>query len=244
MNNKKLEDMIKNGIDIEFEDISKKLSSISNEKKIIKKMPLRLCISLCIIILLISISFQYVTDFSNNKEDIKENNILYVNEINYKTLSGMINSEIENDLSINYISLKEMSKIFSYDFNLDEDKISTLYCKTNSQNNEIEQCELIYEHNEKLIYINIKYNNYPTFTTELLDSWDENIKNEDLVISKIKDKDLIIIKNLDNNKFISTYYNDNVSNYRTKIMIENLGISFESYDIPLETFVSYIEKFI
>lgn len=248
MNNKKLEDMIRNAIDMDFEDISDKLTEYNYINKSIskKKMPVKLCISLCTIIILISLSFYYINITSNIKNfDDKENNIVYVNEINYKNLSGTISLEIENNLNKSLISLDELSKKINYNFNIKGAEISTIYCKNNLSNNEeIEQYEITYKYDSDFIYVNIKSNAYPTFSTETIDSWKENIDNKSIKVSKINNKELTIIQNLDNNKFISEYYDDNVNNYRTKIIINSVGFSFESYNLDFDKFVFFIENFI
>ena len=248
MNNKKLEDMIRNAIDMDFEDISDKLTEYNYINKSIskKKMPVKLCISLCTIIILISLSFYYINITSNIKNfDDKENNIVYVNEINYKNLSGTISLEIENNLNKSSISLDELTKKINYNFNIKGAEISTIYCKNNLSNNEeIEQYEITYKYDSDFIYVNIKSNAYPTFSTETIDSWKENIDNKSIKVSKINNKELTIIQNLDNNKFISEYYDDNVNNYRTKIIINSIGFSFESYNLDFDKFVFFIENFI
>lgn len=248
MNNKKLEDMIRNAIDMDFEDISDKLTEYNYINKSIskKKMPVKLCISLCTIIILISLSFYYINITSNIKNfDDKENNIVYVNEINYKNLSGTISLEIENNLNKSLISLDELSKKINYNFNIKGAEISTIYCKNNLSNNEeIEQYEITYKYDSNFIYVNVKSNAYPTFSTETIDSWKENIDNKSIKVSKINNKELTIIQNLDNNKFISEYYDDNVNNYRTKIIINSVGFSFESYNLDFDKFVFFIENFI
>lgn len=248
MNNKKLEDMIRNAIDMDFEDISDKLTEYNYINKSIskKKMPVKLCISLCTIIILISLSFYYINITSNIKNfDDKENNIVYVNEINYKNLSGTISLEIENNLNKSSISLDELTKKINYNFNIKGAEISTIYCKNNLSNNEeIEQYEITYKYDSDFIYVNIKSNAYPTFSTETIDSWKENIDNKSIKVSKINNKELTIIQNLDNNKFISEYYDDNVNNYRTKIIINSVGFSFESYNLDFDKFVFFIENFI
>ena len=248
MNNKKLEDMIRNAIDMDFEDISDKLTEYNYINKSIskKKMPVKLCISLCTIIILISLSFYYINITSNIKNfDDKENNIVYVNEINYKNLSGTISLEIENNLNKSSISLDELSKKINYNFNIKGAEISTIYCKNNLSNNEeIEQYEITYKYDSNFIYVNVKSNAYPMFSTETIDSWKENIDNKSIKVSKINNKELTIIQNLDNNKFISEYYDDNVNNYRTKIIINSVGFSFESYNLDFDKFVFFIENFI
>lgn len=248
MSNKKLEDMIRNAIDMDFEDISDKLTEYNYINKSIskKKMPVKLCISLCTIIILISLSFYYINITSNIKNfDDKENNIVYVNEINYKNLSGTISLEIENNLNKSSISLDELSKKINYNFNIKGAEISTIYCKNNLSNNEeIEQYEITYKYDSNFIYVNVKSNVYPTFSTETIDSWKENTDNKSIKVSKINNKELTIIQNLDNNKFISEYYDDNVNNYRTKIIINSVGFSFESYNLDFDKFVFFIENFI
>lgn len=248
MNNKKLEDMIRNAIDMDFEDISDKLTEYNYINKSIskKKMPVKLCISLCTIIILISLSFYYINITSNIKNfDDKENNIVYVNEINYKNLSGTISLEIENNLNKSSISLDELSKKINYNFNIKGAEISTIYCKNNLSNNEeIEQYEITYKYDSNFIYVNVKSNVYPTFSTETIDSWKENTDSKSIKVSKINNKELTIIQNLDNNKFISEYYDDNVNNYRTKIIINSIGFSFESYNLDFDKFVFFIENFI
>lgn len=248
MNNKKLEDMIRNAIDMDFEDISDKLTEYNYINKSIskKKMPVKLCISLCTIIILISLSFYYINITSNIKNfDDKENNIVYVNEINYKNLSGTISLEIENNLNKSSISLDELSKKINYNFNIKGAEISTIYCKNNLSNNEeIEQYEITYKYDSNFIYVNVKSNVYPTFSTETIDSWKENTDSKNIKVSKINNKELTIIQNLDNNKFISEYYDDNVNNYRTKIIINSIGFSFESYNLDFDKFVFFIENFI
>lgn len=248
MSNKKLEDMIRNAIDIDFEDISDKLTEYNYINKSIskKKMPVKLCISLCTIIILISLSFHYINITSNIKNfDDKENNIVYVNEINYKNLSGTTSLEIENNLNKSSISLDELTKKINYNFNIKGAEILTIYCKNNLSNNEeIEQYEITYKYDSNFIYVNVKSNAYPTFSTETIDSWKENIDNKSIKVSKINNKELTIIQNLDNNKFISEYYDDNVNNYRTKIIINSIGFSFESYNLDFDKFVFFIENFI
>lgn len=248
MSNKKLEDMIRNAIDMDFEDISDKLTEYNYINKSIskKKMPVKLCISLCTIIILISLSFHYININSNIKNfDDKENNIVYVNEINYKNLSGTINLEIENNLNKSSISLDELSKKINYNFNVKGAEISTIYCNNNLYNNEeIEQCEITYKYDSNFIYVNIKSNAYPTFSTETIDSWKKNTDSKSIKVSKINNKELTIIQNLDNKEFISEYYDDNVNNYRTKIIINSIGFSFESYNLDYEKFVFFIKNFI
>ncbi len=248
MSNKKLEDMIRNAIDMDFEDISDKLTEYNYINKSIskKKMPVKLCISLCTIIILISLSFYYINITSNIKNfDDKENNIVYVNEINYKNLSGTISLEIENNLNKSSISLDELSKKINYNFNIKGAEISTIYCKNNLSNNEeIEQYEITYKYDSNFIYVNVKSNVYPTFSTETIDSWKENTDSKNIKVSKINNKELTIIQNLDNNKFINEYYDDNVNNYRTKIIINSIGFSFESYNLDFDKFVFFIENFI
>ena len=248
MSNKKLEDMIRNAIDMDFEDISDKLTEYNYINKSIskKKMPVKLCISLCTIIIVISLSFYYINITSNIKNfDDKENNIVYVNEINYKNLSGTISLEIENNLNKSSISLDELSKKINYNFNIKGAEISTIYCKNNLSNNEeIEQYEITYKYDSNFIYVNVKSNVYPTFSTETIDSWKENTDSKNIKVSKINNKELTIIQNLDNNKFINEYYDDNVNNYRTKIIINSIGFSFESYNLDFDKFVFFIENFI
>lgn len=248
MSNKKLEDMIRNAIDIDFEDISDKLTEYNYINKSIskKKMPVKLCISLCTIIILISLSFHYINITSNIKNfDDKENNIVYVNEINYKNLSGTTSLEIENNLNKSSISLDELTKKINYNFNIKGAEILTIYCKNNLSNNEeIEQYEITYKYDSNFIYVNVKSNAYPTFSTETIDSWKENTDSKSIKVSKINNKELTIIQNLDNNKFISEYYDDNVNNYRTKIIINSIGFSFESYNLDFDKFVFFIENFI
>ena len=248
MSNKKLEDMIRNAIDMDFEDISDKLTEYNYINKSIskKKMTVKLCISLCTIIILISLSFYYINITSNIKNfDDKENNIVYVNEINYKNLSGPISLEIENNLNKSSISLDELSKKINYNFNIKGAEISTIYCKNNLSNNEeIEQYEITYKYDSNFIYVNVKSNVYPTFSTETIDSWKENTDSKNIKVSKINNKELTIIQNLDNNKFINEYYDDNVNNYRTKIIINSIGFSFESYNLDFDKFVFFIENFI
>ncbi len=248
MSNKKLEDMIRNAIDMDFEDISDKLTEYNYINKSIskKKMTVKLCISLCTIIILISLSFYYINITSNIKNfDDKENNIVYVNEINYKNLSGTISLEIENNLNKSSISLDELSKKINYNFNIKGAEISTIYCKNNLSNNEeIEQYEITYKYDSNFIYVNVKSNVYPTFSTETIDSWKENTDSKNIKVSKINNKELTIIQNLDNNKFINEYYDDNVNNYRTKIIINSIGFSFESYNLDFDKFVFFIENFI
>lgn len=248
MNNKKLEDMIRNAIDMDFEDISDKLTEYNYINKSIskKKMPVKLCISLCTIIILISLSFHYINITSNIKNfDDKENNIVYVNEINYKNLSGTTSLEIENNLNKSSISLDELTKKINYNFNIKGAEILTIYCKNNLSNNEeIEQYEITYKYDSNFIYVNVKSNAYPTFSTETFDSWKENTDSKSIKVSKINNKELTIIQNLDNNKFISEYYDDNVNNYRTKIIINSIGFSFESYNLDFDKFVFFIENFI
>lgn len=248
MSNKKLEDMIRNAIDMDFEDISDKLTEYNYINKSIskKKMTVKLCISLCTIIILISLSFYYINITSNIKNfDDKENNIVYVNEINYKNLSGTTSLEVENNLNKSSISLDELSKKINYNFNIKGTEISTIYCKNNLSNNEeIEQYEITYKYDSNFIYVNVKSNVYPTFSTETIDSWKENTDSKSIKVSKINNKEVTIIQNLDNNKFISEYYDDNVNNYRTKIIINSIGFSFESYNLDFDKFVFFIENFI
>ena len=248
MSNKKLEDMIRNAIDMDFEDISDKLTEYNYINKSIskKKMTVKLCISLCTIIILISLSFYYINITSNIKNfDDKENNIVYVNEINYKNLSGTTSLEVENNLNKSSISLDELSKKINYNFNIKGTEISTIYCKNNLSNNEeIEQYEITYKYDSNFIYVNVKSNVYPTFSTETIDSWKENTDSKSIKVSKINNKEVTIIQNLDNNKFISEYYDDNVNNYRTKIIINSIGFYFESYNLDFYKFVFFIENFI
>lgn len=245
MSSKKIEKIIKDSIDIEFEDITNNLLNqynYTNKKERKKVLSLRVCTSLCMILIICVIS-QYINRPQNNQKLLENNkNELYVNEINYRTRSELMNFEINISQGFSK-SYEDLSKIFNYDLHLNENNISSIICKNNSFNNEVDQCEIIYRYNSNNIYINIKNNNYPTFTTEMIDSWNENI-NESLKVSTIKNNKLIIIQNLDNNKFISQYYNDEVLNYRTKIMINNVGISFESYKTELDNFVSCIEEII
>lgn len=245
MSSKKIENIIKNSIDIEFEDITNNLIEqyiYANENKRKKMMLLRICTSLyMIIIICISVHFTDLSQKNNNLLDGNKNEI-YVNEINYKTPDEYMNLEINTNQVIDK-TYEELSTMFHYDLNLNKDNIVSILCKNNSFNNEIEQCEITYTYNSGIIYINVKNDSYPTFTTETVDGWEENIKQK-LKISKIKDREVIIIQNLDNNKFISQYYDDEVLNFRTKIMMNDVGISFESYKIDLDTFVLCLEKII
>ena len=65
---------------------------------------------------------------------------------------------------------------------------------------------------------------FPLFDDEINDKWEVYIKENNFLISKINDFNLIIVQNT-NNEF---------NNYKTKFIIEKIGISIDSYDMNLE----------
>lgn len=232
MNDKELEKFVKNSINIDFKDISNELLKYQYQSQNKKPKILKYCMCLCSIVLIISI---YFINKINYKEQM---NILKLNKIDYK-YNNLILYEQNNNNLVTSISLDKLTEIFNYNLNISN--INQILCTYENEN--LKQCNILYNFNEATIYINMSKGTLPTFINEPIDSWDKNINN-DLEYSVINDFSLIIIENLNEENFIDRYRNKNTNNYQTKFMLNNIGFSIESYGLDFKTFISYVEKII
>ncbi|MDD3452679.1 MAG: hypothetical protein PHN42_00155 [Bacilli bacterium] len=237
MSSKKLKKIINDSINIESKEFLSNLLNNSEIKnvRIIRKERTKLVFRFAMFILLISICFinlnndkSRVNKFDNNKikhDIINVNNFPYdVDEQGNYPIFDNVNGIISRNIDIT--SINNLFKV-----NIVENRFANYYiineCNYSMPQNTVISCTV--NLNSKInsnSKMQIKMTNgaFPLFDDEINDKWEVYIKENNFLISKINDFNLIIVQNT-NNEF---------NNYKTKFIIEKIGISIDSYDMNLE----------
>lgn len=242
MNNKKIEKFIKDNIKLDFNDISNELSNYKFDEKKPKSYIYKYCavFGVAIVLFISTLVFINLNSETNNFSDENKKDILVANNGEYNNYYNSVALEIDKSEYDYEASYEELNKKFSLSLN----KKNILSIKCNNENDS-NQCNIVYIYKDKKIYINVQNGSIPKFTSEIEENWNTNLANNQIRYSTINNRTFAIINNTNRETYISEYYNNtNVSNFRTKFKYNSIGYSLESYEHSLNEFGSCIKEII
>lgn len=254
MKNKKLEDRLRESIDLESRDFLEEFLAcpvgVEDEEEGLYDYPEERkgrpwvfgTVSFCVICLVVGITF-FTTNGNGKKPGVVPpiiDNIMF-NTFDYDKGENISSSGDD------YRELVQKDSDFLYintQFNLElDEKLFHLYdidtfCFEIEQTGLLSHCNinLLYKENSKLQFrIGVKKQEYPLFNDEKIeDMWEKQKQFSTLDKSTIHSQELVLVNNT-----MNTF-----TNYRTKFMLNNIGIAIDGYDVEQEEFVDIVKTVI
>ena len=235
LNNKKLEKIIRNNINLESNDFIDKLL-VDDNKKTRKKYFRKFYIVFTTSIIITFLITIYFPSHNNQHQLSSETNTISINYLDYNNGEKLFNSIVDSGTYL--ISEITNDNFIDDQFNLklpeSKDYTKEIICYFYSTNNGLSYCNIKVSEknsNDLLVSINLKKDHYPLFAEEKEDMWEHNtIEQEKSIIHNTEI--FIIAEKKDSLKI----------NYKTKFKLKNIFLSIETFNLEQRQFIAIVEN--